>query len=38
MPSYEPLDLSQPNNDLSKIADAQRAKLKPKNDYKQTAV
>lgn len=37
MPSYEPLDLSQPSNDLSKIADAQRAKLKPKNDYKQTA-
>ena len=33
----EPLDFSQPTNKLSQIAEAQRAALFPKNDYKQTA-
>lgn len=33
----EPLDFSQPTNKLSQIADAQRAALFPKNDYKKTA-
>ena len=37
MANYDPLDLSQPNNKLSKIADSQRAILFPKNDYKDTA-
>ena len=33
----EPLDFAQPNNKLSQIADAERAKLFPKNDFKKTA-
>ena len=33
----EPLDFAQPSNKLSQIADTERAKLFPKNDYKQTA-
>jgi hypothetical protein len=37
MPSLEPLDLAQPDNKLSTIANAQRAILFPRNDYKQTA-
>jgi hypothetical protein len=34
MPSLEPLSFSQPDNELTRIADAERAKLFPKNDYK----
>lgn len=34
MPTLEPLNFSQPTNDLSQIADLERAKLFPKNDYK----
>lgn len=34
MATLEPLDFSQPNNDLSEIAKMERAKLFPKNDYK----
>lgn len=34
MATNEPLDFSQPDNKLSKIADAERQKLIPKNDYK----
>ncbi len=35
MPQLEPIDLSQPENTpLSRIAAAERAKLFPKNDYK----
>jgi hypothetical protein len=37
MANYDPLDLAQPENQLSAIADAQRALLIPKNDFKQTA-
>jgi hypothetical protein len=37
MANYDPLDFAQPNNKLSSIADAQRAILFPKNDYKNTA-
>ena len=37
MANYDPLDLAQPHNKLSQIADAQRAILFPKNDYKDTA-
>jgi hypothetical protein len=37
MATNEPLDFAQPSNKLSQIADAQRAILFPKNDYKQTA-
>ena len=37
MANYDPLDLAQPNNTLSSIAEAQRKLLFPKNDYKQTA-
>jgi len=33
----EPLNFEQPSNDLSSIAEAQRALLFPKNDYKKTA-
>jgi hypothetical protein len=33
----EPLNFEQPKNDLSSIAEAERAKLLPKNDYKKTA-
>lgn len=32
----EPLNLEQPNNKLSQIADSERQKLFPKNDYKKT--
>jgi hypothetical protein len=37
MAKYDPLDLAQPDNKLSLIAEAQRKLLFPKNDYKQTA-
>ena len=33
----EPLNFSQPNNKLSEIADLERKKLIPKNDYKETS-
>jgi hypothetical protein len=33
----EPINLSQPDNDLSKIAERERSKLIPKNDYKKTS-
>ena len=36
MAQLEPIDLAQPENDLSKIAERERAKLIPKNDYKKT--
>jgi hypothetical protein len=36
MATLEPLNFAQPANELSSIADAERAKLIPKNDYKQT--
>jgi hypothetical protein len=36
MATLEPLNFAQPDNDLSTIADAERSKLIPKNDYKQT--
>jgi hypothetical protein len=34
MAQLEPINLSQPDNDLSKIAERERAKLIPKNDFK----
>jgi hypothetical protein len=34
MAQLEPTNLSQPENQLSKIAERERAKLIPKNDYK----
>jgi hypothetical protein len=34
MPVNEPLDFGQPNNQLSQIAEGERKKLIPKNDYK----
>ena len=34
MPSNEPLNFEQPKNRLSEIADIERKKLIPKNDYK----
>jgi len=37
MATTEPLNFEQPKNDLTAIAEAERAKLIPKNDYKQTA-
>jgi len=37
MANYDPLDLAQPDNKLSSIAESQRAILFPKNDYKKTA-
>ena len=37
MATTEPLDFSQPKNDLTSIAEMERAKLIPKNDYKKTA-
>ena len=37
MATSEPLDFSQPKNDLTSIAEMERAKLIPKNDYKKTA-
>ena len=36
MPVTEPLNFSQPDNELSQIAAQQRGKLFPKNDYKDT--
>ena len=36
MPINEPLDFGQPTNKLSQIADSERQKLLPKNDYKKT--
>jgi len=33
MPTLEPLEFSQPANDLTSIADAERKKLLVKNDY-----
>lgn len=36
MPSNEPLNFEQPKNRLSEIAEAERKKLIPKNDYNQT--
>jgi hypothetical protein len=36
MPVNEPLNLGQPSNKLSQIADSERQKLLPKNDYKTT--
>jgi hypothetical protein len=36
MPSLEPLDFSQPENKMSLYAEAERKKLLPKNDYKET--
>ena len=36
MPTLEPLDFSQPKNDLSDIAKLERTKLIPKNDYETT--
>mgnify|MGYP000217808920 FL=1 len=37
MATIEPLNFEQPENDLSKIAEMQRAILFPKNDFKKTA-
>ena len=37
MANSDPLNFEQPKNNLSAIADAQRAILFPKNDYKKTA-
>ncbi len=34
MPTSEPLNFGQPENKLSNIADTERRKLLPKNDYK----
>ena len=36
MPSNEPLNFDQPSNGLSQIAELERKKLIPKNDYKKT--
>jgi hypothetical protein len=36
MANLEPLDFSQPNNELSNIAEMERNKLFPKNDFKKT--
>lgn len=36
MAQIEPLNFEQPKNELSAIADAERAKLFPKNDFKTT--
>lgn len=33
MPTIEPLKFEQPNNELSQIADMERSKLLPKNDF-----
>ena len=37
MSIQEPLNFEQPKNKLSEIADTERAKLFPKNDFKKTA-
>ena len=34
MPTNEPLNFEQPSNPLSQIAEAERKKLLPKNDFK----
>jgi len=36
MANLEPLNFSQPKNDLSSIADAERSKLLPRNDFGKT--
>lgn len=36
MPVTEPLNFEQPSNDLSNIAEMERKKLLPKNDYTNT--
>lgn len=36
MAVIEPLNFAQPNNELSSIAEAERRKLLPKNDYGKT--
>ena len=36
MATVEPLNFSQPKNDLSSIADAERNKLLPRNDFGKT--
>ena len=36
MANLEPLDFSQPSNELSNIAEMERNKLFPKNDFKKT--
>jgi hypothetical protein len=36
MATIDPIEFEQPKNDLSSIADMERAKLFPKNDYKTT--
>jgi hypothetical protein len=35
MPSYEPVNFDQPDNQLSKYAETERKKLAVKNDYKE---
>ena len=37
MATIEPLSFSQPSNELSSIAEAERKKLLPKNDFQQKA-
>jgi hypothetical protein len=37
MPAREPLNFDQPSNELSQIAEMERKKLLPKNDYVKTA-
>jgi hypothetical protein len=37
MPVNEPLNFEQPKNSLSDIAETERKKLLPKNDFKRTA-
>jgi hypothetical protein len=37
MPSNEPLNFDQPSNGLSQIAELERKKLIPKNDFAKTA-
>lgn len=37
MATIEPLSFSQPSNELSSIAEAERKKLLPKNDFQKTA-
>jgi hypothetical protein len=37
MANYDPLDFEQPTNELSQIAEMQRAMLFPKNDFKKTS-
>ena len=34
MPTIEPLNFSQPDNEMSRVADAERKKLLTKNDFK----